>query len=456
LEQKRVHETWSSPRAFLLAAIGSAVGLGNIWRFPYLAGESGGSAFVLVYVLSVALVAMPMLTAELVLGRRGGSSPVGTMSRLAREESRSPLWRYHGYLMLSIVVLGSSFFSVVSAWCLAYIPMSLLGEFKGADAAASSRLHADLLGAPVRMIAWHGVFMGLTVLIVAGGILKGLERAVKLLMPALFALLGLLVVYAAVIGDPGEGLRFLFTPDFSRLDAEAVLKALAQSLLSLSVGVGVMMTYGAYLPPGVSIPRGAAIIALVDTLVALLSGLAIFPIVFRYGLLPNEGPGLTFVTLPIAFGQMPGGALVGGSFFVLLVLASLTSSIGLLEVVVSWLSELVETPRVVLAIVAGAVVWGVGVAAALSFNVWSGFKPLARFPRFQNATIFGLVEYLSANILLPASVFLIAVFAGWMVSRRSTLEETGLHDGMLYRGWRFLVRYVAPAAVAIVAVYNLI
>lgn len=456
MERKRIHETWSSSRAFLLAAIGSAVGLGNIWRFPYLAGENGGSAFVLVYVLSVVLVAMPMLTAELVVGRRGGRSPVNTMRLLAREESRSPLWRYHGYLMLVIVVLGSSFFSVVSGWCLAYIPMAAGGDFSGVDGAGSARLLASLMESPVRMIAWHGVFMGLTVLIVAGGVHRGLERAVKLLMPALFGLLAVLVVYSAVIGNLGEGMKFLFSPDFSRLDAEAVLKALAQSLLSLSVGVGVMMTYGAYLPPEVSIPRGAAIVALVDTLVALLSGIAIFPIVFAYGLAPNEGPGLTFVTLPIAFGEMPGGALVGALFFVLLVLASLTSSIGLLEVVVSWLSELLPTPRLVLALGAGVVIWVVGVAAALSFNVWADFKPLSRFGRFENATIFGLVEYLSANILLPASVFLIAVFAGWVLSRNSTMEETGLGESVLYRGWRFLIRYVAPVAVAAVCVANLL
>jgi NSS family neurotransmitter:Na+ symporter len=456
LEKKRIHETWSSPKAFVLAAIGSAVGLGNIWRFPYLTGENGGSAFVLVYVLSVALVAMPMLVAELVVGRRGAQSPVHTMRLLARAESRSPLWEYHGYLMLSIVVLGSSFFSVVSAWCLAYVPMAALGEFSGLDGAGSTRLLGTLMEAPVRMVAWHGVFMGLTVLIVAGGILRGLERAVKLLMPALFGLLALLVVYSAVIGNLGEGLAFLFTPDFSRLDAEAVLKALAQSLLSLSVGVGVMMTYGAYLPPGVSIPRSAAVIALVDTLVALLSGIAIFPIVFAYGLSANEGPGLTFVTLPIAFGQMPGGALIGTLFFVLLVLASLTSSIGLLEVIVSWLSELMTTPRLVLSVGAGLVIWIVGVAAALSFNVWADFKPLSRFERFENATIFGLVEYLSANVLLPLSVFLIAVFAGFMLSRRSTLEETGLGESVFYRSWRFLIRYVAPAAVAVIAVSNLL
>jgi len=456
LERKKIHETWSSPRTFFLAAIGSAVGLGNIWRFPYLAGENGGSAFVLVYVLSVLLVAMPMLTAELLIGRRGGQSPVNTLRLLARDEGRNPLWRFHGYWMLSIVVLGSSFFSVISAWCLAYVPMAASGSFSGVDGVASARLLASLQEAPVRMIAWHGLFMGLTVWVVAGGIHRGLERAVRFLMPMLFVLLALLVVTAAIIGDLRAGLAFLFTPDFSRLSSEAILNALAQSFLSLSVGVGVMMTYGAYLPGNVSIPRGTAIIACVDTLVALLAGIAIFPIVAAYQLAPDEGPGLIFVTLPIAFGQMPGGTLVGTLFFVLLVVASLTSSIGLLEVLVSWLEEILPSGRLALALGAGGFIWLLGVAAALSFNVWADFKPLSRFERFEDATIFGLVEYLATNILLPISVFLIAIFAGWALSKKSTLEETGLADGLAYRSWRFLIRYVAPIAVAVTFIANLL
>lgn len=254
MERARIHETWSSPRAFFLAAIGSAVGLGNIWRFPYLAGENGGSAFVLVYVLSILLVATPMLTAELLIGRRGGQSPVNTLRLLARDEGCHPLWRFHGYWMLSIVVLGSSFFSVISAWCLAYVPLAASGSFSGVDGVASEHLLASLQAAPVRIIAWHGLFMGLTVWVVAGGIHRGLERAVRFLMPTLFVLLVLLVGYAAVIGDLGAGLAFLFTPDFSRMNAEAILNTLTQSFLSVSVGVGVMVTYGAYLPRGVSIP----------------------------------------------------------------------------------------------------------------------------------------------------------------------------------------------------------
>ncbi len=456
MERDAVRENWSSNRAFLLAAVGSAVGIGNIWRFPYLVGENGGSAFVLVYVLAVVAVAMPILTAELLMGRRGGRSPEETLRVLARTEGRSELWRYHGLLMIAIALLGSSFFSVVSGWCVAYIPLALSGRFVGADAEASARLLQSLTGDPVRMVAWHGVFMGATVLIVSGGVNRGLERALKLLMPTLFLLLVFLVLYAAVIGDLGAGLRFLFAPDFSRIDADAVLKALGQACLSMSVGVGVMVTYGAYLPKNISIPRATAVIAAADTITALLAGIAIFPIVTAYGLAPDEGPGLTFVTLPIAFGQMPFGSLVGTLFFVLLVVAALGSSIGILETIVFWLSERIASRKWALAVGAGVFTWVLGIASALSFNLWADFKPLSRFAPFRDATIFGVVEYLAANLMLPVSVLLVAVFAGWVMGRSSTLDELLPGETPAYRRWRFLIRYVAPLSVLAILVANFI
>jgi NSS family neurotransmitter:Na+ symporter len=456
LEQSAARENWSSNRAFLLAAVGSAVGIGNIWRFPYLVGENGGSAFVLVYLLAVAAVAMPILTAELLMGRRGGRSADQTMRVLARAEGRSELWRYHGFLMISIALLGSSFFSVVSGWCVAYVPLALFGSFAGTDAEGSSRLLQSLTGDPVRMVAWHGIFMGATVAIVAGGVNRGLERALKVLMPTLFVLLVFLVLYAAVIGDLEAGLRFLFAPDFSRIDADAVLKALGQACLSLSVGVGVMVTYGAYLPRSISIPRATVIIAAADTITALLAGIAIFPIVAAYGLAPDEGPGLTFVTLPIAFGQMPFGSFVGTLFFILLVVAALGSSIGILETLVFWLSGRIASPKWVLAVGVGVATWVLGIASALSFNLWADFKPLARFAPFRDATIFGVVEYLAANLMLPVSVLLVAVFAGWVMGRGSTLDELVRGETPGYRRWRFLIRYVAPAAVLAILVANFV
>jgi NSS family neurotransmitter:Na+ symporter len=450
----REAENWSSNGAFLLAAVGSAVGIGNIWRFPYLVGENGGSAFVLVYVLAVVAVAMPILTAELLIGRRGGRSADETLRRLAVAEGGSELWRFHGLLMIGIALLGSSFFSVVSGWCVAYVPLALSGSFVGADGEASARLLSELTGNPVRIVAWHGVFMGVTVLIVSGGVKGGLERALKLLMPTLFLLLVGLVLYASVIGDLGAGLRFLFAPDFSRIDADAVLKALGQACLSLSVGVGVMVTYGAYLPKAISIPRATAVIALADTVTALLAGVAIFPIVAAYGLAPDEGPGLTFVTLPIAFGQMPFGTFVGTLFFVLLVVAALGSSIGILETIVFWLSERIPGRKWVLAVGAGLLTWVLGIASALSFNLWADFKPLSRFSPFRDANIFGVVEHVAANLMLPVSVLLVAVFAGWVMGKSSTLDELVAGETSAYRRWRFLIRYVAPLAVLAILIAN--
>lgn len=455
MEQTVVHETWSSTRVFILAAVGSAVGLGNIWRFPYLAGENGGGAFVLVYILAVAMVAMPMLAAELLIGRRGRRSPINTMRLLASREGASPAWRFHGWLMVVIAVVGPSFFSVISGWCLAYIPIAASGAFVGVDAARSAEILQDLMDSPARMVVWHGVFMALTVLIVAGGVNRGVARAVRVLMPTLFVLLVFLVVYAALIGDVGASLRFMFTPDFTKINANVILIALGQSFLSVSIGVGVMVTYGAYLPASAAIPRGVVVIACVDTLVALTAGLAIFPIVFEYGLAPDEGPGLIFATLPIAFGQMPAGTLVGTLFFVLLILAALTSSIGLLEVVVSWLTEETKLSRRTLAVCAGTVTWVIGIASALSFNVWSDVTPLSMFSLFEHETFFGLVEYLTANIMTPTSVLLIAIFGGWILSESSAREELALPDGPLFRVWRVLIRYVAPLTVAIIFVINL-
>lgn len=438
---------WSSPRAFLLAAIGSAVGLGNIWRFSYLAGENGGGAFVMVYIVAVAAIAVPVIAAELMIGRRGRQSPVNTMHRLAREEGASPLWRYHGWMMLAIAILAPSFFSVVAGWTLAYIFKTASGAFAAVGAAESREIFQAFLADPVTIIFWHGVFMALTVFIVSRGLLKGIERAIKFLMPALFVILLFLLIYGMVAGDFGAGLAFIFEPDFTKINSATVLAAIGQAFLSVSVGVGVMMIYGAYLPPAFPIIRGAGIIAAVDTCVALIAGLAVFSLVFAYGLVPNEGPGLIFVTLPIAFGQMPGGAFVGTLFFLLLVAAALTSSIGLLEVVVSWLTEATGVRRSRLAMAAGGVIWFLGLASALSFNLWSEVKPPSGLALFAGKNIFGLIEYLAANVLVPLSVLLISLFAGWRIAAASSRAELASGQGRIYIGWRFLIRYIVPLAV---------
>ncbi|MEE8496654.1 MAG: sodium-dependent transporter [Xanthomonadales bacterium] len=448
--QASVHETWSSRSAFVLAAVGAAVGLGNIWRFPYIAGQNGGGAFVLIYVGFVLLLGIPIITAELAMGRRGQQSAVVTMSKLAREANCSQGWQVIGWLSILIPMMGLTYYSVVAGWALDYVFQSAIGSFRGFDGNGSSAFFAELLASPWRMIFWHSVFIGLTVFVVARGVRKGLERSVKIMMPALFVILLLMVAYAIFAADFMAGVRFLFTPDFSKITVSVVLMALGQALFSVAVGVGAMITYGAYLPKNISLPWAAAVIGIVDTLVAILAGLAIFPLVLGYGLDPGEGPGLIFVTLPVAFGQMPAGTLVGSAFFVLLTFAALTSSIGMLEPAVSWLEEHRGFNRPVMALLAGLAAWLVGLAIALSFNLWGDFRPLGVFSFFAEKTLFDVMDFLVANIMLPINALLIAVFAGWMMSRNATLEELALPDGLRYVFWRFILRYIAPLAFGVI------
>ncbi len=444
--QTSVHETWSSKPAFVLAAVGAAVGLGNIWRFPFIAGQNGGGAFVLVYIGFVLLLGIPIIAAELAMGRRGQQSAVVTMSKLAREENSSQGWQVIGWLSILIPILGLTYYSVVASWAIDYVFQSAAGSFRGLDGNGSLAFFDELLASPWRMIFWHSVYIGLTVFVVARGVRKGLERSVKIMMPALFVILLFMVGYAMFAADFKAGVEFLFSPDFSKLTVPVVLMALGQALFSLAVGVGALITYGAYLPKNISLPGASVIIGVVDTLVALLAGLAIFPLVLGYGLDPGEGPGLIFVTLPVAFGQMPAGALVGTLFFVLLTFAALSSSIGMLEPVVSWLEEHRGFKRPLMAGLAGFVAWLVGLSIVLSFNLWGDFRPLGMFSFFAKKNIFELMDFLVANIMLPLNALLIAVFAGWIMSRSSTLEELALPDGPLYVYWRFILRYVAPVA----------
>ena len=438
-----------------MAAIGAAVGLGNVWKFPYTAGVSGGGAFVLIYIVSIAAVAAPIVMAELLIGRRGRRSPVNSFRELASKAGASTGWRWVGVINVTAVFLILTFYSVIAGWALAYVPKVVSGAFSGMGSEAVGQEFDELLASPLSMILWHGMFMILTVAIVARGVAGGIEKAVKFLMPSLFAMLLVLVGYAAVAGDFGAAVDFMFSVDFSKINAEVVLAAIGQAFFSVSVAMGLMIAYGAYLPETVRIPRASFIIAGADTLVALLAGLAIFPLVFANGLDPAEGPGLIFVTLPIAFGSMPAGSLFGTIFFLLLIFAALTSSIAIMEPIVSWADEETAMARGPSAILVGAAAWLIGLVTVFSFNVWSGIHPLSAFKTFEGKTIFDLIDYLTSNIMLPLGGILIAVFAGWILSRSDTMDELGLSDGLAYRAWQFGMRFLAPVLVAAVLVFNL-
>lgn len=450
------HENWSSRTAFLLAAIGGAVGLGNIWKFPYMVGENGGGAFVLIYLLAVCAVVIPVLAAELMIGRRGHRSPVGAMRRLAGEFGVSRAWVGLGWLGMTVAFLVLSFFGAVATWALAYIPKAASGALTGITPQAANRMFTDMLSNPVQLMAWNAGYLGVTVWIIARGIHAGIEKTVKGLMPALFVSLLILVIYALIAGDAARGINFMLAPNFSALDGQVVLKAVGQAFLSVGIASGVMMTYGAYLPRGISIVRAAAVIALVDAGVALMAGLAIFPVVFAAGFDPAEGPGLAFVIFPYALGGMPGGQILGTLFFVLLVIATLTSSIAVLEPIVSWAEEHRGVRRVYSAMAAGVAAWMLGLGTLFSFSLWKNVYPLGFLPWFEKQTVFVLADHLITAVLLPLGGFLIAVFAGWRMTRKAVMEELGWGDDWRFRTWRALIRYVAPAGVAAVFIYGLI
>lgn len=446
---------WSSRLAFILAATGSAVGLGNIWKFPYVTGENGGGAFVLVYLLCIAIIGIPIMMAEVFIGRNGRNNPVTSMQLVAERNLSSPAWRISAIIGVLAAFIILSFYSVIGGWAASYIGHAASGGFTGQSADAIGALFGDLLASPGVLLAWHTLFMALIIFVVARGLKSGLERAVTILMPALFVLLLLVVGYAATTNGFGRAVSFLFTPDFSALTVNGVLIALGHAFFTLSLGMAIMMAYGSYLSPDVSIGRTAVMVSVMDTVVALLAGLAIFPLVFANGLEAGAGPGLIFQTLPLAFGQMPMGSLFGTLFFVLLLFAAWTSGISLLEPVVEWVEEKFSMARVGSAILVGAACWLLGVASILSLNEWAGFAPLGMFERFEGNTIFDLLDFFTANVMLPLSGLLTAVFVGWFVAKESLKADLAMESGS-FTLWYNLIRFVTPVAVAIVFIYNLI
>jgi NSS family neurotransmitter:Na+ symporter len=441
--RESIHGMWSSRWIFILAATGSAVGLGNIWRFPYVTGENGGGAFVLIYLACVVCVGLPIMMAETIIGRRGRRSPINSLKAIAEEEGLSSQWQLLGWLGVVAGFIVLSFYSVVAGWSVAYIFHVAGGAFAEASIEVSGAQFAALTNSAPRMLGWHSLFMGMTVFIVARGVQGGLETAVKWLMPALFVLLVVVVGYAISIGDIASALNYLFSPDFSQVTAKSVLAALGQAFFSLSLGMGAIMIYGSYLPADASIPRTIGLGAICDTSVALLAGLAIFPLVFGFGLEPDSGPGLVFVSLTIAFGHMPGGQIFGSLFFVLLAVAAWTSAISLLEPIVAWLVESLQWSRRKASALAGLSAWVLGIGSLLSFNHWAEFKPFGR-------NYFEWSEFLSTTIMLPTGGLLVAIFVGWRMSRASSLDELQVADGVFFVAWRFLVRFVAPLGVLVI------
>ena len=438
--RQSVHGHWSSRAAFVLAVVGSAVGLGNVWRFPYMAGENGGGAFVLVYLLCVFAAGLPIMMAEILIGRRGRRNPISTMGLLGEEETGIRQWRWIGVVAVVAGSLILSFYSVIGGWAVAFLFKAANGAFTGANPAQIHATYTGLVSSPLLAGLWHTLFMGATVCVVARGVERGLEQAVRVLVPALFGLLLLLLGYSMVAGDFHQGVHFLFEPRFAELSTQAVLAALGQAFFTLSIGMGAIMAYGAYLPDEASIGLSSVVVVVADTVIAILAALVVFPIVFANGLSPAAGPGLVFESLPLAFGRMPGGALIAVIFFLLLTFIALTSAISLIEPAVAWCVERLEVGRRRATLVVGGVVWALGFLTVLSFGPWADFRVL-------RGTIFDNLDFLCNDILLPLGGLAIIVFAGWAMARNSTADELDPEAGSAYRLWRFAARYVAPVAV---------
>jgi NSS family neurotransmitter:Na+ symporter len=448
-------ESWSGRLAFILASIGAAVGLGNIWRFPYTLGSSGGSAFVLVYVTAILFVATPIMISEMIIGRHARASAPTALSKVAQDSGSSRHWGLLGWVGLFALFLVLSFYSVVAGWTAAYLVKSANGSISGLSADEVAAGFGDFTHNSGQVIFWHFLFTAITIFIVSRGVKIGLERVVRVLMPALFVTLLALVINSAFVGDFATAIDFLFTADLSKLTPVVVLAAVGQAFFSVNVGIGAVLTYSSYLPQDVNIFRSSIIVALGDTLVALLAGLAIFPIVFANNLDPGGGPGLIFVTLSTAFAKMPGGSLIGAGFFLMLVFAALTSSISMLETMTARAIEVRGMTRTKAVVAIGTGTFLVGLITVFSFSAWENVYLLDAIPIFAGKTPYDLIDYLVSNVLMPLGGMLYALFAGWWLSKDTSIYEMGVGDGAIFKLWLLLVRVVAPLAVAAIFVFNL-
>ena len=447
--RRGMHGAWASRWTFVMAATGSAVGLGNIWKFPYIVGENGGGAFVVVYLLCLLLVGLPVMLAEVMLGRRGRQSPVSAMRMITDEGGLHGGWNSIGWLGVAAGLMILSYYGVIAGWALHYIGEMASGAFQGADAAGADAQFGNLLADKNTLIFWQTIFMLLTVGVVAGGVVRGLGVAVRVLMPLLFVLLTILMVFAYQKGDFARGFSFLFSFNTQALTLEGVLEALGHAFFTLSLGMGAIMAYGAYMPEHARLGSTVLTVGIADTVVALMAGLAIFPIVFANpGMEAAAGPGLMFVSLPVAFGNMAGGLFFGTLFFVLVTLAAWSSAISLIEPAVAFLVESKGFRRITANLLLGSVVWFVGLGNVLSFNDWSE-KKLAGFNFFE------FMDFLTSSVMLPVTGLFIAVFVGWIMKPATIHEELEDERHWIYDIWYWILRYIAPVAVLVILVLGI-
>jgi NSS family neurotransmitter:Na+ symporter len=436
-----VNDAWSGRAGFILAAVASAVGLGSIWKFPYEVGANGGAAFVLFYLAGLALAVVPLMFAEFAIGRRGGGDAVASIEALAAAHGAARAWRWAGVLGIAAGALILSFYSVIGGWTLAYAAQTLLAGLPGADAHAAQARYDALLAAPLAMSAYHAAFLAIAAAVVARGVSRGIEAASRTLMPLLALLMLALAVYSAVQGDLAATLRFLFRFEWDDFTARAALDALGLGFFSIGVGFGLMITYAAYAGAGIPLRQVALATVAIDTGISLLAGLAVFPLVFAHGLDPAAGPGLVFVTLPIAFARMPLGVPAAAAFFVLLFVAALASAISMLELAVAFVARRLAWRRGSAAAGVAAACFVAGLATVFSFSRLSHWRP----------TPFELIDHLSSNVMLPACGLALALFAGWALPGALLAAELRLSTAAAAR-LRFMLRWVTPALIAATAI----
>ncbi len=442
MKRLKQHAIWGRRGTFILAATGSAVGLGNIWKFPYVTGENGGGAFVLMYLICVAIIGIPIMIAEVLLGRRARANPIVAVQNISRESGLLRTWNVIGWMGVIAAFLILSYYSVIAGWTLEYLKLALNSGFGGLDGETSSNIFDELLANSSQLVQWQTAFIFMTALILMFGVNKGLETAVRIMMPMLFLLLLLLLAYAFYAGDFAAGVKFLFSFQPQDLSPRGALIALGHAFFTLSLGMAAIMAYGSYMPSTSAIGKTVVTVALLDTTVALVAGLAIFPLVFATpGITPSEGPGLMFVTLPIAFGAMPWGSVFGSAFFALVMLAAWSSTISLLEPSVAYLTERFRFHRISASLLVALAAWLLGLGTVFSFNIWVDKKIL------WDMNFFGLIDFITTNVMLPLGGFLTAVYVGWRVKRELVDHELHLDSARFVRIWYWLLRYVSPIAV---------
>jgi NSS family neurotransmitter:Na+ symporter len=435
-------ESFGSKFGVIAATAGSAVGLGNIWRYPYVVGENGGAAFILIYLAIIIAIGIPVMLSELAIGRRAQQNVYGSFRKLAPNRP----WYLIGLMGVVAAFMILAFYTVVAGWTLEYLYQSFIGGFHEKSAEELGTMFNSFIGSSFRPLIWFFVFMGLTAFIVAAGVKNGIEKSTKILMPLLFILLLILIVRSITLPGAAKGISFIFKPDFSKITAETFLMALGQAFFSLSIGMGTLITYGSYIQKKDNLATTALSVVVTDTMVAILAGVAIFPAVFAFGIPTGAGPGLAFITLPNIFEQMPGGTVFSVMFFLLLGVAALTSTISVLEVIVAFFVEELKMKRGAATWLATLSVSVLGVLCTLSTSELANFKILGK-------TVFELMEYTTANVLLPLGGLFIVIFVAWFFGRDKTkneLSNNGTLKAFYIPVFLFVIKFIAPLAIAFV------